>query len=576
MFNPALTGASGADVQVGLQYRKQWSSVATGFTTMGALAEMRGRNTGFGLHIHQNHAGEGSLKTTGVMFSGAYHKPMGKSSELSLGVAVGRLQKRFDPASFTYDNQFVEGQGFETTIASGETFARTGAAMTDVAVGLNWSGLLRKNGKLRGHGGFALSHVHRPDEGFTGFVEELPMKTTVTAAVDIRVGDQFDLTPHLLFQRQDVHREIVLGAMVDGQLAEHSKILFGMAYRLYDAFIGQVGVEHRNKKMFFSYDANSSDLKLATNGNGAWEIGLYLTFDRKEKKQLTDTDGDGVFDHRDNCPDTPGLARLAGCPEEEKKEKKEKRLKKKDKPEPREKEMERDIDDADGDGVADDIDLCPLERGLPCFYGCNDRDRDGTIDPEDSCPEIFGPHDNNGCPISGRDSDRDGIPDDEDYCVYLKGVIEFHGCPDSDRDGVSDVDDHCPYLKGVPEHDGCPPELSPRNGGATSVIVEFDSNLSDLKPEFTAQLDEFVNTIPVGTNFRVVVSGHTDAEGAAFYNSTLSQRRADRVMDYLVRKGIPYNRVQTIPYGEAVPRKSNDTSFGKARNRRCEVSLIVE
>ena len=70
-----------------------------------------------------------------------------------------------------------------------------------------------------------------------------------------------------------------------------------------------------------------------------------------------DRDGDGVPDYKDDCPDTPGLASLNGCP------------------------------DKDGDGIADHLDECPDVPGLKKFNGCPDTDGDGVPDPKDECPD---------------------------------------------------------------------------------------------------------------------------------------------------------------------------------------------
>ena len=83
-----------------------------------------------------------------------------------------------------------------------------------------------------------------------------------------------------------------------------------------------------------------------------------------------DTDGDGVVDTEDACPDVAGLASLQGCP------------------------------DGDGDGIADKDDKCPTEAGTAKYNGCPipDTDGDGVNDEEDKCPTVAGVRANNGCP----------------------------------------------------------------------------------------------------------------------------------------------------------------------------------
>lgn len=70
--------------------------------------------------------------------------------------------------------------------------------------------------------------------------------------------------------------------------------------------------------------------------------------------------------------------------------------------------------DTDGDGIVDDVDECPNEIGVAEYNGCPipDTDGDGILDPDDECPETFGVEDYSGCPIP--DTDGDGVPNDED------------------------------------------------------------------------------------------------------------------------------------------------------------------
>jgi outer membrane protein OmpA-like peptidoglycan-associated protein len=72
----------------------------------------------------------------------------------------------------------------------------------------------------------------------------------------------------------------------------------------------------------------------------------------------------------DRCPDTAGLVKFKGCP------------------------------DDDGDGVADIDDACPDVTGSVAMKGCPDRDNDGVSDKEDKCPDVFGSVTNNGCPLA--------------------------------------------------------------------------------------------------------------------------------------------------------------------------------
>lgn len=75
---------------------------------------------------------------------------------------------------------------------------------------------------------------------------------------------------------------------------------------------------------------------------------------------------------------------------------------------------------------------------------------------------------------------------------------------------------------------------------------------------------------------RIMIVGHTDADGAADYNLDLSKRRAASVRNWLIEQGIAAGRLVSDGQGEAVPVASNDTADGKALNRRVEVRRLGE
>ena len=159
---------------------------------------------------------------------------------------------------------------------------------------------------------------------------------------------------------------------------------------------------------------------------------LYYLGPRKTKKPKVrdtsklDSDGDGIIDELDLCPQEAGLESLQGCP------------------------------DSDGDGIADYLDKCPQIAGLPNMNGCPDTDGDGVSDNDDECPNLVGSKSNRGCPEN--DADNDGIPNDLDKCPTVPGTVANNGCPevDTDGDGTPDNIDRCPDVKGSKNTLGCP------------------------------------------------------------------------------------------------------------------------
>jgi outer membrane protein OmpA-like peptidoglycan-associated protein len=118
--------------------------------------------------------------------------------------------------------------------------------------------------------------------------------------------------------------------------------------------------------------------------------------------------------------------------------------------------------DTDGDSLVDRLDSCPTERGIAANQGCPDRDgdEDGIVDRLDKCPKQKGVKQLEGCPE--LDGDGDGIVDRLDKCPTEKEDFDSFkdddGCTDTDNDddGVTDAADRCPLEKGVVENRGCP------------------------------------------------------------------------------------------------------------------------
>ena len=88
--------------------------------------------------------------------------------------------------------------------------------------------------------------------------------------------------------------------------------------------------------------------------------------------------------------------------------------------------------DTDGDGIYDKDDACPDVAGSKEFNGCPDTDGDGVTDASDKCPKEKGPRDNAGCPYS--DKDGDNVFDKDDKCPDVKGTVANNGCPEVSED----------------------------------------------------------------------------------------------------------------------------------------------
>jgi outer membrane protein OmpA-like peptidoglycan-associated protein len=130
-----------------------------------------------------------------------------------------------------------------------------------------------------------------------------------------------------------------------------------------------------------------------------------------------------------------------------------------------------------------------------------------------------------------------------------------------------------------PEAPPPPPPLPPPAPPAekTEVIlraVHFDFNKYDLRPDAIPVLDEAVQILESkGGEVWIICEGHTDSTGTVKYNLKLSRQRAETVKRYLVKHGIPDQRVRIEGLGKSKPIATNATPEGRAENRRVEIHV---
>jgi len=106
--------------------------------------------------------------------------------------------------------------------------------------------------------------------------------------------------------------------------------------------------------------------------------------------------------------------------------------------------------------------------------------------------------------------------------------------------------------------------------------VNFESNSDRLASGASSVLDLVAETLLKYPELKVEVQGHTDSDGAAEYNESLSYRRAQTVRDYLVSKGVDSGRMTVRGYGESEPVADNTTAAGKAQNRRVVLRILED
>ncbi len=234
-----------------------------------------------------------------------------------------------------------------------------------------------------------------------------------------------------------------------------------------------------------------------------------------------DSDNDGVPDSRDNCINTPYgvVVDIAGCPR-----------------------------DSDRDGVPNGLDDCPRTPAAATT----------TVDIK-------------GCAV---DSDFDGLADYLDACPNNRvgALVDARGCPtDEDNDGVPDGLDDCP---------GTLPEVAVDPNGCLDLTmfskpmvlnIDYVSGSFEIDPNSKGRLKRLAGLLNFVTDINIEINAYTDNIGTTVANRRLSEKRANRVRDYLVTQSVATERIKVFGRGETNFTASNQTAAGRAKNRRVEI-----
>ena len=310
---------------------------------------------------------------------------------------------------------------------------------------------------------------------------------------------------------------------------------------------------------------------------------------------ILDRDGDGILDADDDCPDTPGVASSIpgcnGCP------------------------------DSDGDGVCDSKDKCPNEFGTVANDGCpeiadnctdiqaikdalknvlfeynSDKLTATSMTTLDGIAPILtsnkiknahwlveGHTDSKGSDKYNMDLSKRRAASVEAYLVS-KGVpssiLKSIGFGESLPITTNDTDEGRARNRRVELKfaDGnFQPAAIQVSGDCANVqiadlskMIYFQTGTHTLVNASKQSLDVIAQYLKA-TEGNYEIQGHTDDVGSDANNMSLSQRRAQTVLDYLVGKGVPANRLKAVGYGESKPKFDNKTVDGRAQNRRIEI-----
>ncbi|MCX6293590.1 MAG: PorP/SprF family type IX secretion system membrane protein [Sphingobacteriales bacterium] len=283
--NPANTGfIPDADYRIGAHVRNQFSNVMVfpykTISVFGDAQLLRDKFEngwmGLGFLLLSDEAGEGSLKSTKIYGSLAYHQMLGNSSLLSAGFNLGWANKSIKTNNLKFPDQF-NGYFFDITLPTSVTFANTQVNYFDLQAGINYAYFPKDDVYL--NVGYSIHHVNQPKESFFSnptIGNTIPIRHIGFANAMLKLNKSLILQPSIYYSNQASASQVVIGLSTRINLISGGETQFisGVYYRNKDAIIPLLGFQIKSIQFNFSYDATVSTLKSYNKSMGAGEISL--------------------------------------------------------------------------------------------------------------------------------------------------------------------------------------------------------------------------------------------------------------------------------------------------------------
>ena len=296
-LNPALAGAE-PDLTFSSNFRQQWRSIVQPYTTNQVsvivpyqVSKIKDSHKGGGgFSFYNDRAGDGNLKTLGVNLTGAYNIALSGNglNYLSFGLQGGFIQKTIDYTNLEWGSQYNQaGTGFDSNMPVNEANLQTTRLYPDINSGVIYYYNAAKNyhfADFSAYAGVAVYHMNQPNESFLKNASaRLPRLYKFHTGLEYNLSKKVNLSPNGIFFYQNNRYQVNTGLYLTYALKQtnfgvvnSTNLILGAWYRLQDSFIASIGLNNSFYTIGFSYDLNSSNLRSATNGRGAYEFSLTL------------------------------------------------------------------------------------------------------------------------------------------------------------------------------------------------------------------------------------------------------------------------------------------------------------
>lgn len=286
-LNPANTGMFHGDFRVANIYRTQWRAIGDPLNTLAVSYDQQvyalPHNISAGLIFTSDKSGGIELTDNRILLSAGIKHFRGKDI-LSGGLQIGVGFKNFNIGDATFPEQYSrEIGGFDPNLPSGESNIEWSTTYLDINAGVVYQ---KVTGKGLLNGGVSIFHLNNPDDSFYRSGDRLRPRLVVHGDYDYALNRDWSIKPTFLMmtlsKAQDFIFSTSAGIRIKDESKDIRKLWFGLGVRTGinrngDAFFPTIGADFKHFQFAAGYDVNFSDLNVATNKRGAFEVSLIYT-----------------------------------------------------------------------------------------------------------------------------------------------------------------------------------------------------------------------------------------------------------------------------------------------------------
>ncbi len=283
-FNPAFTGDFNADKRIILSLRDQYRSVKVPYFTVSGNYDMKyipkRESRGYfssGVVFNYDIQGDSKISLFNLNVAGSYRYFLTPKHSLALGALLGYANRGFSMDDLRWNNNYNDVTGtYDVSLPSGESFDSYRFSYLETALGLSYN--YNITGRTNLTLGASVFHLNRPSMNFySSSKDKLDMRFSFIGLANIKIVDALDIQPGIMFQKQDVYRELVLSGVakihINRKRGRKLSLHLGLLARLGEGLAPKLAIEYNQWYLSMNYDiVTKNNLSKYTNYRGGPEV----------------------------------------------------------------------------------------------------------------------------------------------------------------------------------------------------------------------------------------------------------------------------------------------------------------